>query len=496
MRYGLSTTTVLMMLGWIVLGLTSDAARAQVVLGPGGGEFVVGPQDHLTEEQRRRIKEDIDRNVALLRAEGKLAVSREAGVLFQWPVRAAAGLSVFDFHGLSNFVDQNSSYPDLLLDYQCGQRTYDLASGYNHRGTDIFTWPFPWNRMDNDQVEVVVAAAGTIVLKQDGYFDRSCGFNSNPWNAVYVMHADGSVAWYGHLKVGSLTTKLIGAQVEAGDYLGVVGSSGSSTGPHLHIEVWDALDNLIDPFQGACNSLNPDSWWVVQRPYYDSAVNQMTTGTLPPDFGSCPNPETSHARSVFDAGALIYFTTYYHDQRAGQTSQYSIHRPDGSTYSSWSHSSSEPHYAASYWYWWINFPVSIPSGTWRFDVQYEGRWYRHYFAVGSSFGAGRIPDDTPLIVDKAADGDLQLSWGASCLFSDQDYEIYEGNVGEYYSHYRLHCTTGSLASKTITPSSTDTYYLVVPRNTAHEGSYGNDADGVPRPPATDACVPQVIDACP
>jgi len=485
-----------MLLGTTALGLPSVEAATRIADGPGGGEFVVGPQDYLSEERRREIKKKIDRSVAILHAEGKLAPAREAGVLFRWPVRAVGSLSVFDFHGLSNFVDQDPSYPDRVLDYQCGARTYDLANSYNHRGTDIFTWPFPWYRMDNDQVEVVAAAAGTIVLKQDGYFDRSCGFNSNPWNAVYVRHADGSVAWYGHLKVGSLTTKLIGDPVEAGDFLGVVGSSGSSTGPHLHFEVWDALDNLIDPFQGTCNSLNPDSWWNIQRPYYDSAVNQMTTGRLAPDFGSCPSPETTHAQSVFDPGALIYFTTYYHDQRSGQTSQYSIHRPDGSTYSSWSHSSSEPHYAASYWYWWINFPASAPSGTWRFDVQYQGRWYRHYFAIGSSFGAGRIPDEAPLIVDRTADGDLQLSWGASCLFSDQDYEIYEGNLGDYYSHYRLDCTTGSLASKTITPSSTDGYYLVVPRNTAHEGSYGSDGDGVPRPPASDACLPQVIDACP
>ncbi len=496
MRFDLATATVLIMLGWVFLGLASDSAQAQTAHGPGGGEYVVGPQDHISEDQRRRIKKDIERNILTLRAEGKLADARAAGVLFEWPVRTTGGLSVFDFHGISNFVDQNPSYPDLLLDYQCGARTYDLASSYNHRGTDIFTWPFPWYRMENDQVEVVAAAAGTIVLKQDGYYDRNCSLSSEPWNAVYVRHADGSVAWYGHMKIGSLTAKLIGDPVEAGDYLGVVGSSGSSTGPHLHFEVWDALDNLIDPFQGLCNSLNPDSWWADQRSYYDSKVNQITTGRLAPDFGSCPSPETTHAQSVFETGALIYFTTYYHDQLAGQTSQYSIHRPDGSTYSSWSHSSTDAHYAASYWYWWINFPASVPSGTWRFDVQYQGRWYRHYFAMGSSFGAGSIPEGAPLTVDRAADGDLDLSWGASCLFSDQDYAIYEGRLGDYSSHYRLHCTTGNLTSKTIKPDTGDSYYLVVPRNTAHEGSYGSDADGAQRPPAVDACIPQVIDVCP
>ena len=64
--------------------------------------------------------------------------------------------------------------------------------------------------MDYDQVYVVAAAPGVIVFKQDGNFDRNCGFTGDPWNAVYVQHADGSVAWYGHMKNGSLTPKAVG----------------------------------------------------------------------------------------------------------------------------------------------------------------------------------------------------------------------------------------------------------------------------------------------
>ncbi len=82
-----------------------------------------------------------------------------------------------------------------------------------NRGTDFFTCPFPWYRMDYDQVYVVAAAPGVIVFKQDGNFDRNCGFTGDPWNAVYVQHADGSVAWYGHMKNGSLTPKAVGDNV-------------------------------------------------------------------------------------------------------------------------------------------------------------------------------------------------------------------------------------------------------------------------------------------
>ena len=89
----------------------------------------------------------------------------------------------------------------------------------------------------SDAVRIVAAAPGTIVSKTDGNFDRNCAIGSGQWNAVYVRHADNSVAWYGHMKSGSLTTKAVGETVVTGEYLGIVGSSGSSTGPHLHFEI-------------------------------------------------------------------------------------------------------------------------------------------------------------------------------------------------------------------------------------------------------------------
>ena len=54
------------------------------------------------------------------------------------------------------------------------------------------------------------------------------------------------MAWYGHLKRGSVTPKVVGAPVAAGEYLGTGGRFGNSTGPHLHFEL-DAARKLTHP---------------------------------------------------------------------------------------------------------------------------------------------------------------------------------------------------------------------------------------------------------
>jgi len=302
-------------------------------------------------------------------------------VLFGWPLRATgSAASAFDVHGISNFVDLDPVSPGSLLDYECGTRSYDLASGYDHSGIDFFSWPFGWLWMDADAVEIVAVADGTILFKSDGNFDESCGFGGGGWNAVYVEHADGSIAWYGHMKDGSLTSKLVGEQVVEGETLGVVGSSGNSTGPHLHLEIYDGDGNLIEPFAGPCNTTTGSSWWRDQRPYWDSGVNRLMVGTDSIVYPACPGRAVTNEGPA-SRGAINYFTAFYRDQLSIQVSGYRVRRPDGTIFSSWSHASPVAHYAASYWWWSLFLPGSEPAGTWTLEVVYTGKVYTHSFTV-------------------------------------------------------------------------------------------------------------------
>ncbi|MFK7886495.1 MAG: peptidoglycan DD-metalloendopeptidase family protein [Gammaproteobacteria bacterium] len=371
---------------WALCVLAALSMTAHALPPAGGGKMPIeAPTDSMSTEQRDAIARQIDTNLERLEASGRLPEARAGAVSFQWPLAAGNELNDAGYHGISNFVDQNPSAPNALLDYNCGARTYDLSSGYNHRGIDFFTWPFGWQKMDDDEVSIVAAAPGVIALKSDDNFDRQCTFNSSPWNAVYVRHADNSITWYGHMKAGSLTAKDVGDSVSAGEVLGVVGSSGSSTGPHLHMETYDGDGNLIEPYAGACNNLNANSWWSDQRSYYDSALNALTTGFAPPAFPTCPSTnEQPNTRRVFAPGETIHVAAFYRDQLIDQTTTYTVRYPDGTVILQWTHNSNAPHYAASYWYWLVQPSSAGPFGTWTFSAEYEGTTTVQEFDVVSA----------------------------------------------------------------------------------------------------------------
>lgn len=378
----------------LALALLALPAAAQSFRTPdsGGTPGPVEVRDELTEAHRAEIRRTLDANVADLRTRGLLPEATAAEVPLGWPLRAADGLMDPGVHGTSNFVDLDPANPGSILDYTCGARTYD-QTGYNHAGIDYFTWPFGWAKMDSSEVEVVAAADGVIIGKDGGRPDRSCQLNGTQWNAVYVQHADGSVAWYGHLKRGSLTTQPVGASVAAGEYLGVVGSSGNSTGPHLHFELYDAEGQIVEPHAGPCNDATPTSWWIEQRPYYDSAINALYTHTIPPAFPSCPNTvDRPNLDDEFYPGESVITAAYYRDQLAGQATTYEVLRPDGSTFDMWTHASGATHYAASYWYWTTALPLDAPTGTWTFRATFEGQTAAHAFAVLPPVGAEDVPE--------------------------------------------------------------------------------------------------------
>ncbi len=73
---------------------------------------------------------------------------------------------------------------------------------------------------------VSAAAAGQVV--QAGWSPLGYG------NLIVIEHAGGMETWYGHLSVMLVSR---GQSVQTGEQIGRIGSTGFSTGPHLHFEV-------------------------------------------------------------------------------------------------------------------------------------------------------------------------------------------------------------------------------------------------------------------
>lgn len=77
---------------------------------------------------------------------------------------------------------------------------------------------------------ILASASGTVLLARTGY-------NGGYGNMVIIQHPNGTKTLYGHM---SKIATHNGAQVSQGEVIGYVGSTGRSTGPHLHFEVFNA----------------------------------------------------------------------------------------------------------------------------------------------------------------------------------------------------------------------------------------------------------------
>lgn len=356
--------------GQVLFGLNS--AQAQVISGPVEVAISMADvtQNCISDADADYNNQMVKDNMSLLQQQNKLISRSIEQISFDWPLKQSAGFEYKSTWAISNYIDRDPS--SGLQDWNCQERTYN-----GHSGTDIFLWPFWWKQMDDDQTEIIAAAEGQIIYKKDGYFDRSCTMNDNPWNAVYILHADGSVAWYGHMKNGSATGKGVGDTVARGEYLGLIGSSGSSTGPHLHFEVHDANNNLIDPYNGNCN--DNSSWWTDQRPYNNPAINAVLTHTAPPDFGTCPDTEITYESNQFSPFDAVYLAAYYRDQQPGTSAANTILDPSGNAIYNWTTAMTD-FYSSSYWYYILD--LNEVEGTWTYRVEYMGQTVDHTFNVG------------------------------------------------------------------------------------------------------------------
>jgi murein DD-endopeptidase MepM/ murein hydrolase activator NlpD len=183
-----------------------------------------------------------------------------------WPVGCTLGQTC----AIQNYPDDDAG--PGVRDHACHGRTYDKHDGTDIRLTSLM--------LEQKGVDVLAAAAGTVLRVRDGVEDKSvsdqplgavagreCG------NGLVIDHGNGWETQYCHMRRGSLAVRG-GEHVAAGAVLGKIGLSGDTEFPHLHLTVRKD-GKAVDPFAfgasaGACRA--GQSLWQQTPPYREGEV--------------------------------------------------------------------------------------------------------------------------------------------------------------------------------------------------------------------------------
>jgi hypothetical protein len=217
---------------------------------------------------------------------------------------------------------------------------------------------------------VRAAASGTVVWAGYGLLYNSENYIDDPYGiSVAIRHDfgyDGERLFsvYAHLRSVSVEK---GDRVASGDVIGASGSTGLSTGPHLHFEVRSGISNVY-------HTRNPELW-LAPPEGYGVLVGRVTT-----------------SRNVLLLNKLIEI----HDADTGRllTSYYSY---------------STPYKLLSDVYYKENAVLSnLPAGIYEVAIPYYGVWYRtdveikpgavtYFHFEGTDGFSFELPAEEPLV---------------------------------------------------------------------------------------------------
>lgn len=213
-----------------------------------------------------------------------------------------------------------------------GRQTYD-----GHNGTDF---GIADEAAMQRGVVVKAAAAGKVVRVRDGVADRrienpaqaDAASDTGCGNAVVIEHPHAWRTFYCHLRQGSVAVKT-GTQVEKGAALGLVGSSGLASYPHVHFGVLHRGQKM-DPFTGLALT---QPWQPDAKPLWDTPIAYAATGLILAGFSSQP-PDinavwkgAASARSLTTAAPVLAFWVHPFGVLSGDVEHFRLLDPDGQT---------------------------------------------------------------------------------------------------------------------------------------------------------------------
>lgn len=252
-----------------------------------------------------------------------IAPATSAGAFsLEWPVDCTLGDTCY----IQNYMDRDTG-PNWA-DFTCGPQSYD-----GHKGTDI---ALPSIAAMQSGVSVRAAARGVVKAVRDGMEDISIRAENAPkvsgrecGNGLVIDHGDGWETQYCHMKKGSLRPRK-GELVATGESLGLIGLSGQTEFPHLHISLRHN-GTEIDPFDpdgaASCGKGPLPGLWNDPVSYTPGGLVGLGLTDHVPEWAqvkdgfSAPPPDKT-------APALVVWASYY-GNRAGDQLDLAILAPKG-----------------------------------------------------------------------------------------------------------------------------------------------------------------------
>lgn len=148
-------------------------------------------------------------------------------------------ISLMEQYDLYRF--DNMGEEDVGNEVGTGKRDGTFGSpigGVSVKSLNYSAHTFEWRSTRYHQGCDLAYAGGTPVVASDGGVIAQTGYNSARGNYVVVYHGDGWMTVYQHLSLISVKKE---QKVSKGQTLGGVGSTGQSSGPHLHFEIHEGV---------------------------------------------------------------------------------------------------------------------------------------------------------------------------------------------------------------------------------------------------------------
>lgn len=289
--------------------------------------------------------------------------STQAWAQIPFTVQPMGGVYNVDY-AIGNYVDQDL---DVGVNETKDYKNAVGGAAFTYDGHDaIDMGPPNFAGMDRG-MPVYAVADGSVTFVRDRMYDRCTGNCSvGDYNGIEITHTNGFKTGYYHLARNSALVNE-GDTVVAGQLIGLLGSAGQSSGPHLHFTVF-SNGSAVETY------LSPSFYWTNPLPYAGEGVRVLDSGfthQTPTNVQLQDRPSDNDVYYQSDgANQLARMWLQVHSVAATDTINYQLFRPNNTQSANFNY----PNGLANWGLHYVEFGLpAIPDlGVWRAEVRANG----------------------------------------------------------------------------------------------------------------------------